>query len=499
MIESTSLLPPPFDSVHVKILIILVFVGYFSYMYFQSSTKLVRHYHNGKWSVFQYPPIAPHGYLATLRALSGTRGPQFFLQNIRAVGDIHRINLSTPRGKPIVIADPELQRTIFLDKESTKPDSYKIIRLVMECPDILTGEGLAWRHARKGIAPAFSSQHISRMTDVVSEMMQEWIETRLESFAESGESFDVCKEMLNLTLRIITKSAFNYEISQEEIDQYLHDSPFITKERIKWRIPFRRRMSMFIPAVREANECAKRLVSLSSKILQAYKESDTTLPGSCIDLIINNPNYKNDIHRCCDINVLIGAGHETSAYSVAWTLLELARNPSIQSDLNRVLKKESEQSGGQGDYSNVKELQNVVAESMRLNPVIGTGSVRVLARDIVVESKIEGEPDMLIPKGSSAFLTPYGRNRNANYYDQPDVFLPERWNDISIKNALKELMPFAVGRRDCVGQSLANAEIMTVLPKLLLDYNFTVVDEGRVENFVTMKPLGARLVAKKIS
>jgi cytochrome P450 len=358
---------------------------------------------------------------------------------------------------------------------------------------------LAWRHARKGIAPAFSSKHISRMTDVVSEMMQEWIETRLESFAESGESFDVCKEMLNLTLRIITKSAFNYEISQEEIDQYLHDAPFMTKERIKWRIPLRRRMSMFIPAVREANECAKRLVSLSSKILQAYKESDTTLPGSCIDLIINNPNYKNDIHRCCDINVLIGAGHETSAYSVAWTLLELARNPSIQSDLNRVLKKESEQSGGQGDYSNVKELQNVVAESMRLNPVVGTGSVRVLARDIVVESKIEGEPDMLIPKGSSAFLTPYGRNRNANYYDQPDVFLPERWNDISIKNALKELMPFAVGRRDCVGQSLANAEIMTVLPKLLLDYNFTVVDEGRVENFVTMKPLGARLVAKKIS
>ena len=94
----------------------------------------------------------------------------------------------------------------------------------------------------------------------------------------------------------------------------------------------------------------KKCRDVKTSIRELYlKKIETNLPGSCIDLIINNPNYIDDIHRCCDINILWLAGNESIAYTVAWTLLGLARNPSIQSDLHFALKKESERAGTQGN------------------------------------------------------------------------------------------------------------------------------------------------------
>lgn len=451
---------------------------------------------------FQYPPVSPYGYITTIKTMAGTAHPQFYLKNAKQMGDIFKLNFLISGRKPVAIVNPTLQRQILNDKTSLKPSTYKIMSIDDRYPDLFTSEGLAWKHSRKGVAPAFASQHITRMTSIAVQMTEEWMETRLERFAASGESFDVCKEMLHLTLSIISKAAFNYEFTPDEKELFLSDIKFSLKERLKFRIPFRKRLGMFIPAVQECKKAGQRLHALCLKIVQAYRESGTTLPGSCIDLIVNNPNYINDEHRACDVFILLVAGHDTTAYTVSWTLLELAKNPSIQDELRLALQKAlsiSITSGIDVNYANVKEFQNVIAESIRLNPVVAGGSIRALGSDLLVEGKTEEDPNIIVPKGSLTWLSPFARNRNPRYYDDPDKFLPDRWNDVTMKNAMSELMPFAVGRRDCVGQSLANAEINTVLPKLCEKYSFSVVDEGRIENFVTYKPIGARLVAKKVA
>ena len=56
---------------------------------------------------------------------------------------------------------------------------------------------------------------------------------------------------------------------------------------------------------------------------------------------------------------------------------------------------------------------------------------------------------------------------------------------------------FSTGRRNCVGQSLALAEITWVLSRLCAKYDFEVIDEGHQEFCVTLKCVGATLKARR--
>ena len=81
-------------------------------------------------------------------------------------------------------------------------------------------------------------------------------------------------------------------------------------------------------------------------------------------------------------------------------------------------------------------------------------------------------------------------------WDNPNVFDPSRWDNPS-DDALKAFMPFSLGRKNCIGQSLAKAEIETVLASLFVDYQFSVDSEGTAEFTFAYHPVGARLFVSK--
>ena len=86
-------------------------------------------------------------------------------------------------------------------------------------------------------------------------------------------------------------------------------------------------------------------------------------------------------------------------------------------------------------------------------------------------------------------------SRNEKYFLNPDEFLPERWDDAS-DDADAAVMPFLVGKRNCIGQSLAMIEIHCVIARLCSEFHFIVEDEGVPTYTVTRKPLGLRLRVK---
>jgi cytochrome P450 len=53
--------------------------------------------------------------------------------------------------------------------------------------------------------------------------------------------------------------------------------------------------------------------------------------------------------------------------------------------------------------------------------------------------------------------------------------------------------PFLVGRRNCLGQALANTELTGVVARLCANYEFEVIDEGTSHFSVTMQPFGSTL------
>jgi cytochrome P450 len=128
-------------------------------------------------------------------------------------------------------------------------------------------------------------------------------------------------------------------------------------------------------------------------------------------------------------------------------------------------------------------------------PVAAMGSVRQAGHEYTFS---RNNRTVRLPQGSVLFMPQYAANRDPDVYSDPETFDPERW--INPTSAMKEgLLPFAAGSRNCIGQSLAKAELDSVLPRLLSSYDFELVQEGKLDYFLTLKFSGARLKATRVN
>ena len=97
---------------------------------------------------------------------------------------------------------------------------------------------------------------------------------------------------------------------------------------------------------------------------------------------------------------------------------------------------------------------------------------------------------IVIPKGSHIMFPSIILTRDG--IEDPEIFRPGRWND----RPDQTFLPFSTGKRNCIGQALALAEVTWVLSRLCAKYEFEVVDEGQAEFCGSLKCVGARLLAR---
>jgi len=212
-------------------------------------------------------------------------------------------------------------------------------------------------------------------------------------------------------------------------------------------------------------------------------EQDTIISRIC-----NNPNYADDDERAADIAILMAAGHDTTAYSISWTLLEIFRNhvPELETYRKKIAGLPRD------EWRNVPELDYMIKEGMRLNPVLAMGTVRDVGTEITYQ---QFDEKIVLPKDSIYFINLFPMFRNPLYYDEPDKFLPSRWANPKTEMAH---VPFSIGPRNCVGRALADAELHTVISTLLGRYDFEVESEGHAEFLTTLKPADCLLIPKKL-
>lgn len=441
------------------------------------------------------PPLVDSGYIANLRAVVSKDFPSILLNWSRKFGPIFQMKFPYPQiHQPMLVisGDLELHREVLNDRRSIKTGLYDVYKFIHDGgEDLFTSEGEYWVHSRKNIAPAFSSYHIKRMNEVVERETKKCME-KLKKYADEGQAFDVGLEMINLTLSTIFDAAFQYDISTEEKELLLNELNIALRE-VEWgRVPFRWRFGTWIPTVVRAREASQKLLVIGQNILDSYRSLDAPVKGTVIDLIANNPKYKDDKERVSDIILLVFGGHDTTAYTIAWTLIVLAKYPEEQAKLQKEL-----QSMAPANRKHSQTLKCIINESMRFQTVVPMGSPRIVRRDIkILKNEKNGlQHDIVIPKYSLVLCSQLLLNYNTKYFKDPHLFQPSRWIDPTDEE-LAALMPFSLGRRNCIGQSLAKIEIVNVLANICADYSFEILDEGTVDLVVTRRPVKAMLIPK---
>lgn len=102
----------------------------------------------------------------------------------------------------------------------------------------------------------------------------------------------------------------------------------------------------------------------------------------------------------------------------------------------------------------------------------------MLNRTCVKEYEIPGT-DKVIEKGVEVFIPVLGLQRDGKYYDEPDVFNPERLNEETAagKNLVnRPYLPFGDGPRNCIGMRLGKMQAKVGLVLMLQKFKYELED-----------------------
>ncbi len=178
-------------------------------------------------------------------------------------------------------------------------------------------------------------------------------------------------------------------------------------------------------------------------------------------------------------------GHTTS-----WTLFNIATHPESQ-------RKIAEELDGLGllhkpgytprelELDDMKKMPYMTAcakEAMRMFPVVS-----IMGR---MATKVTKVGPYTVPNGTIVGTPLFAIQNTIHNWDAPHDFRPERWADVPVEtyvyNSKGEehggkrgitFMPFSEGPRNCVGQSLAKMEVLTLLAKLLANFKIELAPE----------------------
>ncbi|HEX2725583.1 MAG TPA: cytochrome P450, partial [Beijerinckiaceae bacterium] len=187
-----------------------------------------------------------------------------------------------------------------------------------------------------------------------------------------------------------------------------------------------------------------------------------------------------------NIATFIGAGHETTANALSWSLYLLSQAP----DMRERVEREVDQVAGERplvaeDLSRLAFTRAVVDEALRLYP-----PAPLITRAAITDDRIGR---FKIPKGSMVAIAPWVLHRHHCLWDEPDAFDPDRFMPAR-RAAIDRFayLPFGAGPRICIGASFALQEAVTVLAGVARAARLDLVADHVVQPVqrVTLRPQG---------
>jgi cytochrome P450 len=185
-----------------------------------------------------------------------------------------------------------------------------------------------------------------------------------------------------------------------------------------------------------------------------------------------------------EIITIAVTGHETISNIVTWALYSIARNSSIAQQLHEEITTVLQgRAPTAEDLPHLNYTRMVIEETMRCYPVIWTVNRKTLKDDVI--------NDYFIPAGSLVAVSIYNIHHNPKYWDQPNLFHPERFT--LEKNRQRQryaFIPFGAGPRNCIGSHFALIEAQLILTIILQRYEIHTInnDPVGVLPLITLKP-----------
>ncbi|ULT87389.1 hypothetical protein L3Y34_006900 [Caenorhabditis briggsae] len=175
------------------------------------------------------------------------------------------------------------------------------------------------------------------------------------------------------------------------------------------------------------------------------------------------------------------AGQETTSTTMVWACVCLLNHPEVVAELRRELL---EVTGGTRcltlrDKPNTPYLNATINEIQRIASIFNTNIFRILEEDALIDGQIVSAGAVFTAQISLL-------HTDEAVFKDNTKFDPGRFMENN--NLEKNLIAFGLGKRSCLGESLAKAELYLITGNLILDFDLEPI--GSVPEITTTTPFG---------
>ncbi|KAL0477051.1 Cyp4x1 [Acrasis kona] len=421
----------------------------------------------------------------------------------------------------LFISDPDLIKDIALTRAKLfpKPPVYDILNIWGE--NIVSTNDSAWKKHRVVADPAFAENHMNYLVKESAKCINLSINRMEKSRSAFGLVINATEEMQDVTLDIIGKVAFGYDLGVFAPKDPVQPHKMTFENALKLTMTLGILVGGVLPKWARRffpqTDIALNETELYMRELIKYRMDNLYDTGKhdLLSLLVSSNAEQiketslTDQELVSDVFIFLVAGHETSATTLSWMLYELMLNKHVQDKMYEEVK--TVLSGLKFDeltvdtYEKLTYTKCAVTETLRKHPPV-SGVPKMTRTDTTIGK-------YLVPKNTEIYLDVAQVQKNEKYWPDAKTFKPERFDPESSEyHKVKScsFLPFSLGQRKCIGSKFSEIETAILIAYIVLNYeinnpkgdvymNSKEVLQGdiRTESRITQSPLGLRVELKK--
>ena len=379
--------------------------------------------------------------------------------------------------RTLVANDPGLVRRILVEN----PDNFRmsrmrqlILRPILR-DGLISAEGEVWKRTRKVIAPMFTPRHIKSFADMMHARIGEFLERYRRA---PGQVHDISIDMTHLTYEVLSVTLFSDEIASDGFD-FANDvnkllstmgrvDPMDMIKAPGWVPRFLRMRGRKV--LRKFDGVVEDTIALRRRKMTEHPDA---VDDDFLALLLarEGPGGLTSQEIADNLITFIGAGHETTARALGWTLYLLANSPQdralIEDEVDRVL---ADNPPPVEWLDLMPKTRAAFEEAMRLYPPAPSINREAIEAETFT---FEDGSTLEIEKDMTTFVIPWVLHRHREYWDNPDAFMPSRfWPENRDRIGRFQYLPFGMGPRICVGATFSLQEGVIALAMLMREFRF---------------------------
>jgi len=382
---------------------------------------------------------------AAINAARFARRPLEVLRQWHArYGDVFTVSM-IGFGTGVYVVDPDAIRELFTGDQSDlrAGEANSFMEPVLGAHSVLILDGPEHLRQRKLLLPPFGGARVGAFRETIRDVA----EREIASW-RPGEQLVLRQRMRSLTFEVICRAVFG--VTQPDRVERLRQRlvAVIDSSPIFMLAPAARAdLGPLSPGHRFVQRLRAADAVLHEEIQRRRGESGLEERSDVLSLLLCARDEQGaamtDTELRDELFTMLGAGHETTATSLAFAFELLLRNPSVLARLREELA-----TGRDDAY-----LDAVVKETLRLRPVIDAAE-----RTLTAPRAVAGWE---LPAGVKVYPGIALVHLREDLYPRAHEFRPERFLEDRAESY--SWLPFGGGIRRCIGAALAHAEMAEVL------------------------------------